>query len=97
MRRCCAAHAHPGDGGGGGSGAAGTLTAKIGSDTFNALQIEAELSGSAFGPDLNISGIMANGKIINIQLINPAVGSFLANTNFENLLLFAKTVSAILT
>lgn len=76
------------DFGGGGSGAAGTLTAKIGSDTFNALQIEAELSGSAFGPELNISGIMANGKIINIQLINPAVGTFLANTNFENLLLF---------
>lgn len=76
------------DFGGGGSGAAGTLTAKIGSDTFNALQIDAELSGSAFGPELNISGIMANGKIINIQLINPAIGTFLANTNFENLLLF---------
>jgi len=69
-------------------GGAGTFTAKIGSDNFSAQQIIAELSGSAFGPELNISGIMANGKIINIQFINPAIGTFIANTNFENLLLF---------
>lgn len=73
---------------GGGSGAVGTFTAKIGSDTFNALQIEAELSGSAFGPEMNINGIMPNGKVMNIQLINPAIGTFAANTSLQNLLLF---------
>ncbi len=71
-----------------GGGSAGSFTAKIGSDVFNAQQILAELSGSAFGPEINIAGIMPNGKIMNIQLINPAVGTFAANTNFETLLFF---------
>lgn len=69
-------------------GAAGTFTAKIGSDVFNAQQIVAELSGSAFGPEINVAGIMTNGKVMNIQLINPAVGTFTANTAFETLLFF---------
>ena len=69
-------------------GGDGTYTAKIGSDTFDAVEIVAELSGSAFGPEMNIAGIMPSGKLMNIQLINPAVGTFTANTNFENLLLF---------
>ena len=71
-----------------GGGGAGSFTAKIGSDNFVAQQVVAELSGSAFGPEINIAGIMPNGKLINIQLINPAVGTFAANTNFENLLFF---------
>jgi len=69
-------------------GGTGTFTAKIGSDVFNAEQILAELSSSAFGPELNIGGIMPNGKVMSIQLINPAIGTFTANTNFENLLFF---------
>lgn len=72
----------------GGGSTAGSFTAKIGSDNFNAIQIVAELSGSAFGPELNIAGIMPGGKFMNIQLINPALGTFVANTSFENLLLF---------
>ncbi|MEO5776727.1 MAG: DUF6252 family protein [Flavobacterium sp.] len=72
----------------GGGGGAGTFTAKIGSDTFNAQQIIAEVSGSAFGPEINIAGVMPNGKLMNVQLINPAVGTFTANTNFETLLFF---------
>jgi hypothetical protein len=72
----------------GGGGGAGTFTAKIGSDVFNAQQIVAELSGSAFGPEMNVIGIMPNGKTMSIQLINPAVGTFAANTNFESLLFF---------
>ncbi len=74
-----------------GGGNAGTFTAKIGSDVFNAEQILAELSGSAFGPEMNIVGIMPNGKSMGIQLINPAVGTFTASTTFETLLFFQYT------
>ncbi|WP_293895167.1 DUF6252 family protein [Flavobacterium sp.] len=74
-----------------GGGGAGTFTAKIGSDVFNAQQIIAQLSGSAFGPEINIVGMMPNGKSMSIQLINPAVGTFTANTNFETLLFFQYT------
>lgn len=72
---------------GGNNGNSSAFTAKIGTDVFNAQQILAELSGSAFGPELNIVGIN-NGKSISIQLINPAVATFTASTTFENLLLF---------
>ncbi len=75
---------NPGGNNGGGTSA---FTAKIGTEVFNAQQILAEVSGSAFGPELNVVGI--NGaKRISLQLINPAVATFTANTNFENLLLF---------
>jgi Family of unknown function (DUF6252) len=76
--------------GGGNNGNASAFTAKIGTDVFNAQQIIAELSGSAFGPELNIIGIN-NGKSVSLQLINPAVATFTASTTFENLLLFQYT------
>lgn len=77
------------DGGGTSGGSTGSsFTAKIGSFNFVAQDIEAEISNSVFGTELNITGFMSNGKVMSFQMIKPAVGTFPANTGFENLLLF---------
>jgi hypothetical protein len=85
-----------GGGSGGGTGGSGTdggtsgssFTAKIGSFNFVAQNIEAVISDSAFGAELNITGFMSNGRVISIQMIKPALGTFAANTGLEKLLLF---------
>lgn len=78
--------------GGGGSTGGGTttssFTAKVGSFNFVAQDFEAELSESDFGKELNITGTTSNGKVINIQLINPAAGTFRASFDFNKLLIF---------
>lgn len=83
-----------GGGGTGGGTTGSSFTAKIGSFSFVAQDIEAELSDSVFGKELNITGTTSNGKIINIQLIKPALGTFNASFDFENLLLFQYTEAA---
>jgi hypothetical protein len=74
--------------GGNNGGNPGVYTATIGDDSFNSNVTIAEYSDSAFGPELNISGIMQNGKVMNIQIINPAIGTRAANTEFSTLLFF---------
>jgi hypothetical protein len=76
------------NGGGNNGGNTGVYTATIGDDSFSAEVIVAEYSDSAFGPELNIAGIMQNGKTMNIQIINPAIGTRAANTEFSTLLFF---------
>ena len=72
----------------------GVFTATIGADSFSAQSIIADYSDSAFGPELNIIGVMQNGKSMNIQIINPALGTRTANTEFSTLLLFQYSASA---
>jgi len=73
----------------------GTFTATIeGEGNFSAAQIIATYDDSSFGPELNIIGIMANGKRINFQIINPAVGSRAANMNDSSLLFFQYMASS---
>ena len=74
--------------GGNNGGNPGVYTATIGADSFSAQTIIAEYSDSAFGPELNLAGIMQNGKVMNIQIINPAVGTRTASTEFSTLLFF---------
>lgn len=74
--------------GGNNGNTTGVYTATIGEDSFNAQVIQAEYSDSAFGPEMNISGVMQNGKVMNIQIINPIVGTRAANMEFSTLLFF---------
>ncbi len=77
------------DGGGTGGGSTGSsFTAKIGSFNFVAKDIEAEISDSAFGTELNINGITSDGKIMSIQMIKPVMGTFTATSSIEKLLIF---------
>lgn len=78
---------------GGNNNNTGVYTATIGSDSFSAQTIVAEYSDSAFGPELNISGVMQSGKLMNIQIINPAVGTRVASNEPSMLLFFQYAAS----
>ena len=79
---------------GGNNNNTGVYTATIGADSFNAQTIVAGYSDSAFGPELNIDGVMQNGKVMNIQIINPAVGTRVASNEPSMLLFFQYAASA---
>lgn len=67
---------------------AGNFTATIDGVGFNSTQTIGDYSDSAFGNELNLFGITNEGKIISLQIINPAVGTFQAGTTNANLVLF---------
>lgn len=67
----------------------GVFTASVDDGTnFSALQVIGTYDDSSFGPELNIVGLMANGKKINFQMINPTIETRAANNNSSTLLLF---------
>lgn len=73
----------------------GTFTATVdGEANFSAAQIIATYDDSSFGPELNIIGVMANGKRINFQIVNPTVETRSANMNDSNLLFFQYMASS---
>lgn len=78
------------DFGGGGVPTGGAFTAKVDGVDFNANElIEADYTSTAFGTQLNIIGATSNGKIMNIQILNPTVGTRTASDNIETLLTFS--------
>ena len=66
----------------------GNFTASIDGVAFNSDQTMGDYSDSSLGNELNISGITSQGKTISIQIINPSLGTFQANTTASNLVLF---------
>lgn len=67
---------------------AGNFTAAIDGVGFNSNQTMGDYSDSSLGNELNVFGITNEGKMISIQIINPAVGTFQAGTTSTNLVLF---------
>lgn len=80
-------------GGGGNNNNTGVYTATIGADSFSAQTIVAQYTDTAFGPQLNLAGTMSNGRLMNIQIINPAVGSRAASMDPSTLLFFQYAAS----
>lgn len=66
----------------------GMFTASIEGESFSSNQVVGSYSNTSFGPQLSISGITTTGESISIQILNPSVGTTLANTIPETLLLF---------
>jgi hypothetical protein len=68
-----------------GSSSGSVFTAKIDGNDFIASTKFGDFSSTALGNQLIVSGLTNNGKSISIQIINPGVGTFAANTASSNL------------
>lgn len=78
-----------------GNNNSGVFTALIGSENFNANQnIQAELTDTALGTQLSITGLSSSGKTMSIVIMNPAVGTRTASSNNASLLTFDYAASA---
>lgn len=70
------------------SSTAGAFTALVDGTSFSSTQTMGEYKITTIGNELNVTGVTTAGKIISIQLLNPAVGTFQASTTASQLVFF---------